>query len=103
MINLLIYLIIFLDFVDLNYEKKKTKKKLTHSHTFIDRMVTVSSSDMGMDGSRKQLIYIFEGADSPSGSMGPPISLEFRQTIVPRFETPNGSILGICTYSKGIL
>lgn len=64
-------------------------------------MVTVSSSDMAMDGSKKQLIYIFEGSDSTSGSMGPPISLEFRQTIVPRFETPNGTILGICTYSKG--
>ena len=56
---------------------------------------------MSIDGSRKQMIYVFEGPDSPSGSMGPPISLEFRQTIVPRFETPNGNILAMCTYSKG--
>jgi hypothetical protein len=66
-----------------------------------NRLVTVSSSDLNFDGSRRQLIYIFEGADAPSGSVGPPINLEFRQTIIPRFETPNGCIVGLCTYSKG--
>jgi hypothetical protein len=63
----------------------------------------VSSSDLSFEGSRRQLIYIFEGADAPSGSVGPPINLEFRQTITPRFETPNACIIGLCTYSKGIL
>jgi hypothetical protein len=76
------------------------------SHLFFSlisfSVVSVSSSDTTVDGFRKQLVYIFEGGDAPPGSIGPPINLEFRQTITPRFDTANGCILGICTYSKGM-
>jgi hypothetical protein len=65
------------------------------------RLVAVSQTEIVVDGSRRQLIYVFEGADTPSGTVGPPINLEFRQTISPHFETPNGSVLGLTTFSKG--
>lgn len=71
------------------------------------RMVAVSSLEslhsMTHDLHRKQPIYIFEGSEAPPGSSGPPIALEHRQTIHPRFETPNAAVDAIASYSKGFI
>jgi hypothetical protein len=64
-------------------------------------MVAISNSESVADGYRRQSVYIFEGIEAPQGTVGPPINLEFRQTVYPRFETPGGSVDGIATFSKG--
>lgn len=65
------------------------------------RLVAVSNAETVIDGFRRQSVYVFEGIDAPQGTVGPPINLEFRQTLYPRFETPSGSIEGIATFTKG--
>jgi len=67
----------------------------------LHRMVAISATESVADGYRRQNVYVFEGPDSPPGTVGPPISLEFRQTVNPRFETPNASIEGLAVFSKG--
>lgn len=68
------------------------------------RMVAVSSQEgSSHDMNRKQSIYIFEGIEAPPGATGPPITLEHRQTVYPRFETPHAAVEAITPYSKGFI
>ena len=67
----------------------------------VHRIVAISNSESVMDGYRRQSVYIFEGTEAPPGTVGPPINIEFRQTVYPRFESPGGSVDGIAAFSKG--
>ena len=67
-------------------------------------MVAVSSPEgSAHEFHRRQPIYIFEGVEAPPGLTGPPITLEHRQTIYPRFETPNAAVEAISCFSKGFI
>jgi WD40 repeat protein len=54
------------------------------------------------DGSRRQLVHVFEGPDAPYGTSGPPIALELKTTITLRLE-PGGAAMSCAVHSKGFV
>lgn len=54
------------------------------------------------DGSRRQLVHVFEGTDAAYGVQGPPISIELKNSISLRLEA-GGAVMSCAVHSKGFV